>query len=148
MAIEILLQFALHTCVNKFSHLCCWSKTIRAQKKLIENFELLFQILSLTHSDCAQQAQITQNKSWSVFAYIRSRGVPQNFGKLLNCVFLALIFIPARSHAAQNRSNACWSSCWEDASSTKSSGKTERLILQLTNMTPFSTQLWLSIQFM
>ena len=30
--------------------------------------------------------------------------------------FIVLIFVPARSHAAENRSNACWRSCWEDPS--------------------------------
>jgi len=29
-------------------------------------------------------------------------------------IFLELIFVPARSHAAENRSNACWRLCWED----------------------------------
>jgi len=29
-------------------------------------------------------------------------------------IFLVLIFVPAWSHAAENRSNACWSPCWED----------------------------------
>ena len=28
--------------------------------------------------------------------------------------FLVLIFVPAWSHAAENRSNACWRPCWED----------------------------------
>jgi len=34
-----------------------------------------------------------------------------------------LIFIPARSHAVEDRSSSCWRPCWEDASSTKSSEK-------------------------
>jgi len=63
-------------------------------------------------------------------------------------VFLALIFILARSHAVENRSSACWRLCWDDASSTKSSAKSKRLILQLPTVTPSSTRLWLSIQFM
>jgi len=29
-------------------------------------------------------------------------------------VFLELIFVPACSHAVENRSNACWRPCWED----------------------------------
>ena len=32
--------------------------------------------------------------------------------KYLN--FLVLMFVPAWSHAAENRSNACWRHCWED----------------------------------
>jgi len=28
--------------------------------------------------------------------------------------FIVLIFVPAWSHAAENWSNACWRSCWED----------------------------------
>jgi len=56
-------------------------------------------------------------------------------------VFLVLIFILARSHAAENRTSACWILCWEDASSTKSSAKSKRLILQLPTVTPSSTQL-------
>ena len=51
-------------------------------------------------------------------------------------VFLVLTFIPTRSHAADNRSNSCWRPCWEDASNTKSSAKSEWLILELTNVTP------------
>jgi len=62
--------------------------------------------------------------------------------------FLVLIFTPARSHAAENRWRACWRRCWEDASSAKSSAKSKRLILQLPNVTPSSTQLWLSTQIM
>jgi len=50
-------------------------------------------------------------------------------------VFLVLIFIPGPSHAAKN----CWSvygrPCWKDASSTKSSAKIKRLILQLPTAT-------------
>jgi len=38
-------------------------------------------------------------------------------------VVIVLIFILARSHAAGNKSSACWRPCWEDASSTKSSAK-------------------------
>jgi len=26
-----------------------------------------------------------------------------------------LIFIPARPHAEENRSSACWTLCWKDA---------------------------------
>jgi len=63
-------------------------------------------------------------------------------------VFLVLIFILSRSHAAENQSSACRRPYWEDASSTKSSAKSKRLILKLTNVTPSSTRLWLSIQFM
>ena len=48
-------------------------------------------------------------------------------------VFLVLIFIPARSYAAENRSSACWRPCSENASSTKLSEKSKRLILQLPN---------------
>jgi len=59
-----------------------------------------------------------------------------------------LIFILAWSHAAKNWSSACWRPCWEDASSTKSSEKRKRLILQFQTVTPSSTRLWLSIQFM
>jgi len=55
-----------------------------------------------------------------------------------------LIFIPARSHAVEDRSSSCWRPCWEDASSTKSSEKSCRLILQLPTVTPSSTRLWLS----
>jgi len=29
-------------------------------------------------------------------------------------IFLVLIFVPAWSHAAENRSNACWRLCWEE----------------------------------
>jgi len=29
-------------------------------------------------------------------------------------ILLVLIFVPACSHAAENRSNACWRPCWED----------------------------------
>jgi len=29
-------------------------------------------------------------------------------------IFLVLNFVPAWSHAAENRSNACWRPCWED----------------------------------
>jgi len=32
-------------------------------------------------------------------------------------VFVVLNFISAWSHAAENRSSACWRLCWEDASS-------------------------------
>ena len=39
-----------------------------------------------------------------------------------------LIFILARSHAAENRSSACWILCWEDASSIKWSAKSKRFI--------------------
>ena len=59
-------------------------------------------------------------------------------------VFLLLIFIPAWSHAAENRSSACWRPCSEGASSTKSYAKSKRLILQLRTM----TRLWPSNQFM
>ena len=52
-----------------------------------------------------------------------------------------LIFIPAWSHAAANRSSACWRHCSEDASSTKSSAKRKQLILQLPTVTPSLTQL-------
>jgi len=38
--------------------------------------------------------------------------------------------------------------CWEDASSTKPSAKSKRLILQLQTVTHLSTRLWLSTQFM
>ena len=58
-------------------------------------------------------------------------------------VYLVLIFIPARLHAAENRPKECWRPCWEDASSTKSSAKSNRLTLQLPTVTPSSTQLWL-----
>jgi len=44
-------------------------------------------------------------------------------------IVLVLIFILAWSHAAESWSSACWRPCWEDASSTKSSAKTKRLIL-------------------
>jgi len=55
----------------------------------------------------------------------------------VHCVFLALMFIPAWSHAAANRSRiAYWRTCSEDASSTKSSAKSKRLILQLPTVTP------------
>ena len=37
--------------------------------------------------------------------------------------FLVLVFIPAWSHAAENRSSTCWGPCWEDVNSTKSSEK-------------------------
>jgi len=63
-------------------------------------------------------------------------------------VFLVLIFIPAWSHAAENWSSACWTPCWEDANSTKWSAKRKQLFLQLTILTPSSTRLWQSIQFM
>ena len=59
-------------------------------------------------------------------------------------VILVRIFIPARPHAVENRSSACWKLCWDDASSTKLSAKSKRLILQLLTMTPSSTRLWLS----
>jgi len=59
-----------------------------------------------------------------------------------------LIFIPTRSPAAENQSIACWRLCWDDVSSTKSSAKCKRLNLQLPTMTPSSTRLWLSTQFM
>jgi len=60
-------------------------------------------------------------------------------------VCLVLIFIPAWSHAAENRASACWRLL---RSSTKSSAKGKRLILQLPTVTHSSTRLWLSIQFM
>jgi len=63
-------------------------------------------------------------------------------------VVLVLIFILAWSHTAENWSSACWRPCWEDASNTKSSEKLSGLNLQLTNVTPGSTRLWLSIQLM
>ena len=63
-------------------------------------------------------------------------------------VILVLIFIPTRSPAAENQSIACWRLCWDDVSSTKSSAKCKRLNLQLPTMTPSSTRLWLSTQFM
>ena len=58
-------------------------------------------------------------------------------------VFLMLIFIPVRSHAAKNWSGVCWRPCWKDAtaSSTKSSAKIEWLILQLPTVKPSSTRL-------
>jgi len=60
--------------------------------------------------------------------------------------YLALIFIPAQSHAAENRSSTCWSEdCWEDPSNIKSSAKSKRLILHLPTVTSPSTRLWLSI---
>jgi len=61
-------------------------------------------------------------------------------------IFLVLIFIPARLHAAENRSSACWRPCWEDANSTKSSWKSQRLILQQhPTVTPSSTRPCLSV---
>jgi len=54
-------------------------------------------------------------------------------------VFLALIFMLARSHAAEKWSTTCWRSCWDDASSTKLSAKSQRLILQLPTVTPSLT---------
>jgi len=53
-------------------------------------------------------------------------------------IVMVLIFIPGRSHAAENRSSACWRSCSEDASSTKSSAKKEKLILQFQIVTSHS----------
>jgi len=59
-----------------------------------------------------------------------------------------MIFNLVRLHAAENRSSACWRLYWEDASSTKSSAKSKRLILQAPTVTPPSTRLWVSIQVM
>jgi len=56
-------------------------------------------------------------------------------------VFLVLIFIPAHSHAAKNWSSVWWRPCWKDTSSTKSSAKIKRLILQFPAVTPSSTRL-------
>jgi len=53
--------------------------------------------------------------------------------------------IPFWCHAAENRSSAGWRLCWDDASSTKSSAKSKRLILQLPTVTRSSTRLWLFI---
>ena len=63
-------------------------------------------------------------------------------------VYLALILIPAWSRAVENRLNACWRFSSEDASSSKSSAKSKRLILQLPTVTPSSTRLLLPIQFL
>jgi len=60
-------------------------------------------------------------------------------------VFLVLFFIPARWHAAENRSSACWKAYWADASSTQSPEKSNGLILQFPTVTPLSTWLWLSV---
>jgi len=51
-------------------------------------------------------------------------------------IFPVLIFIPSWSDAAGNRSNACWLPCLKDASSTKSSAESKRLILQLSTGHP------------
>ena len=40
-------------------------------------------------------------------------------------VFLVLIFIPARLHAAESRLSACWKPCWENESSTKPAAKSK-----------------------
>ena len=60
-------------------------------------------------------------------------------------VFLVTIFSPA--HAAENRSNARWRPCWEDAVSTKLSAKNKRLILPLPSVTLTSSRLLPCIQF-
>jgi len=60
-------------------------------------------------------------------------------------VFLVLFFIPARWHAAENRSSACWKAYWADAGSTQPPEKSNGLFLQFPTVTPSSTWLWLSI---
>ena len=62
-------------------------------------------------------------------------------------VFWVLIFVSVWLHAAENWSSACWRPCREDESSTKSFAKSKRLILQLQTVTPSSTRLLLSMQF-
>ena len=51
------------------------------------------------------------------------------------------------SHAAENRTSACWRPCPEDASSTKLSPKSKQLIRRPPKVTASSTRLWLPIQF-
>ena len=58
-----------------------------------------------------------------------------------------LIFIPAMSHAAANSFNTCWRSDTEEASKTKSSAESNRLISHLPIVTHSSVQLSLYIQF-
>ena len=60
-------------------------------------------------------------------------------------VFLVLFFIPARWHAAENRSSTCWIAYWADASSTQSPEKSNGLFMQFPTVTPSSISLWLSI---